>query len=86
MQRVEGEKAERKVFCKSKAMRKNREILKWKNNMRALAMMVCLALMMQSASGCGTTESAQSTQENATYPGHYGKILFVEFWKPECGT
>ena len=28
---VEGEKAERKVFCKSKTMRKNREILKWKN-------------------------------------------------------
>ena len=47
-------------------MRKNREILKWKNNMRALAMVICLALTMQSASGCGTTESAQSTQENAT--------------------
>lgn len=30
LQRVEGEKAERKVFCKSKTMRKNREILKWK--------------------------------------------------------
>ncbi len=54
------------MFCKSKAMRKNREILKWKNNMRALAMVICLALTMQSASGCGTTESAQSTQENAT--------------------
>ena len=47
-------------------MRKNREILKWKNNMRALAMVICLALTMQFASGCGTTESAQSTQENAT--------------------
>lgn len=47
-------------------MRKNREILKWKNNMRALAMVICLALTMQSASGCGTTEAAQSTQENAT--------------------
>ena len=54
------------MFCKSKAMRKNREILKWKNNMRALAMVICLALTMQFASGCGTTESAQSTQENAT--------------------
>lgn len=47
-------------------MRKNREILKWKNNMRALAMVICLALTMQFASGCGTTESAQSTQKNAT--------------------
>ena len=47
-------------------MRKNREILKWKNNMRALAMVICLALTMQFASGCGTTESAQSTQENVT--------------------
>ena len=47
-------------------MRKNREILKWKNNMRALAMVICLALTMQFASGCGTTEAAQSTQENAT--------------------
>ena len=54
------------MFCKSKAMRKNREILKWKNNMRALAMVICLALTMQFASGCGTTESAQSTQENVT--------------------
>ena len=54
------------MFCKSKAMRKNREILKWKNNMRTLAMVICLALTMQFASGCGTTESAQSTQENAT--------------------
>ena len=34
--------------------------------MRALAMVICLALTMQLASGCGTTESAQSTQENAT--------------------
>ena len=34
--------------------------------MRALAMVICLALTMQFASGCGTTESAQSTQENAT--------------------
>ena len=47
-------------------MRKNREILKWKNNMRTLAMVICLALTMQFASGCGTTEAAQSTQENAT--------------------
>lgn len=47
-------------------MRKNREILKWKNNMRALAMVICLALTMQFASGCGMTESAQSTQKNAT--------------------
>ena len=47
-------------------MRKNREILKWKNNMRALAMVICLALTMQFASGCGTTESSQSTQENVT--------------------
>ncbi len=47
-------------------MRKNREILKWKNYMRALAMVICLALTMQFASGCGTTEAAQSTQENAT--------------------
>ena len=59
-------KQNEKCFCKSKAMRKNREILKWKNNMRALAMVICLALTMQFASGCGTTESAQSTQENAT--------------------
>lgn len=36
-------------------MRKNREILKWKNNMRALAMVICLALTMQFASGCGKT-------------------------------
>ena len=34
--------------------------------MRALAMVICLALTMQFASGCGTTESAQSTQENVT--------------------
>lgn len=34
--------------------------------MRALAMVICLALTMQFASGCGTTEAAQSTQENAT--------------------
>lgn len=34
--------------------------------MRALAMVICLALTMQFASGCGTTESAQSTQKNAT--------------------
>ena len=50
----------------TKEMRKNREILKWKNNMRALARVICLALTMQFASGCGTTESAQSTQENVT--------------------
>lgn len=44
-------------------MRKNREILKWKNNMRALAMVICLALTMQFASGCGTTETSQGAQE-----------------------
>ena len=47
-------------------MEKKSGILKWKNNIRALAMMVCLALKMQFASGCGTTEPAQSTQKNAT--------------------
>lgn len=44
-------------------MEKKSGILKWKNNIKALAMMVCLALTMQFASGCGTTESAQSTQK-----------------------
>lgn len=44
-------------------MEKKSGILNWKTKIRALAMMVCLALTMQSASGCGTTESAQSTQE-----------------------
>ena len=63
MQRVEGEKAERTEFCKSKVMEKKSGILNWKTKMRALAMMVCLALTLQSASGCGTTEPAQSTQE-----------------------
>ena len=63
LQRVEGEKAERTEFCKSKVMEKKSGILNWKIKMRALAIMVCLALMMQSASGCGTTEPAQSTQE-----------------------
>lgn len=66
MQRVEGEKAERTEFCKSKVMEKKSGILNWKIKMRALAMVICLALTMQFASGCGTTESAQSTQENAT--------------------
>ena len=66
MQRVEGEKTERTEFCKSKVMEKKSGILNWKIKMRALAMVICLALTMQFASGCGTTESAQSTQENAT--------------------
>lgn len=44
-------------------MEKKSRILNWKTKMRALAMMVCLALTLQSASGCGTTEPAQSTQE-----------------------
>ena len=66
MQRVEGEKAERTEFCKSKVMEKKSGILNWKIKMRALAMVICLALTMQFASGCGTTESAQSTQKNAT--------------------
>lgn len=44
-------------------MRTKSGILKWKNNIKVLAMMVCLALTMQFASGCGTTEPAQSTQE-----------------------
>ena len=44
-------------------MEKKSGILNWKTKIRALAMMVCLALTMQFASGCGTTESAQSTQE-----------------------
>lgn len=63
MQRVEGEKAERTEFCKSEVMEKKSGILNWKTKMKALAMMVCLALVMQSASGCGTTEPAQGTQE-----------------------
>ena len=66
LQRVEGEKAERTEFCKSKVMEKKSGILNWKIKMRALAMVICLALTMQFASGCGTTESAQSTQKNAT--------------------
>lgn len=37
-------------------MEKKSGILNWKTKIRALAMMVCLALVMQSASGCGTTE------------------------------
>lgn len=63
MQRVEGEKAERTEFCKSEVMEKKSGILNWKTKIRALAMMVCLALVMQSASGCGTTEPAQGIQE-----------------------
>ena len=51
------------MFCKSKAMEKKSGILNWKTKIRALAMMVCLALVMQSASGCGTTEPAQGVQE-----------------------
>ena len=47
-------------------MEKKSGILNWKIKMRALAMVICLALTMQFASGCGTTESAQSTQKNAT--------------------
>ncbi len=63
MQRVEGEKAERNVFCKSKAMEKKSGILNWKTKIRALAMVICLALTMQFASGCGTTETSQGAQE-----------------------
>ena len=44
-------------------MEKKSGILNWKTKIRALAMMVCFALMMQSAFGCGTTEPAQGTQE-----------------------
>ena len=44
-------------------MEKKSGILNWKTKIRALAMMVCLALVVQSASGCGTTEPAQGTQE-----------------------
>lgn len=44
-------------------MEKKSGILNWKTKIRALAMMVCLALVMQSASGCGTTEPAQGVQE-----------------------
>ena len=44
-------------------MEKKSGILNWKTKIRALAMMVCLALAMQSASGCGTTEPAQGIQE-----------------------
>ena len=51
---------------KEVVMEKKSGILNWKIKMRALAMVICLALTMQFASGCGTTESAQSTQENAT--------------------
>ena len=40
MQRVGGEKAERNVFCKSKAMEKKSGILNWKIKMRALAMVI----------------------------------------------
>lgn len=58
-----GEKAERTEFCKSEAMEKKSGILNWKTKIRALAMMVCFALMMQSAFGCGTTEPAQGIQE-----------------------
>ena len=47
-------------------MEKKSGILNWKIKIRALAMVICLALTMQFASGCGTTESAQSTQKNAT--------------------
>ena len=44
-------------------MEKKSGILNWKTKMKALAMVICLALTMQSASGCGTTEPAQGTQE-----------------------
>ncbi len=47
-------------------MEKKSGILNWKIKIRALAMVICLALTMQFASGCGTTELAQSTQKNAT--------------------
>lgn len=52
-------------------MRKNREILKWKNNMRALAMVICLALTMQFASGCGKT--IEETFDFAAVPAYDGK-------------
>lgn len=52
-------------------MRKNREILKWKNNMRALAMVICLALTMQFASGCGKTIA--ETFDFAAVPAYDGK-------------
>lgn len=66
MQRVEGEKAERTEFCKSKAMRTKSGILKWKNDIKALAMVICLTLTMPFVYGCGTTEPAQSTTEVVT--------------------
>lgn len=52
-------------------MRKNREILKWKNNMRALAMVICLALTMQFASECGKT--IEETFDFAAVPAYDGK-------------
>ena len=69
MQRIEEVKEEQIEFCKSKAMRKKSGILK--NNIKALAMMVCLALTMQFASGCGTT--AAETFDFATIPAYDGK-------------
>ena len=71
MQRVEGEKAERTEFCKSKVMEKKSGILNWKIKIRVLAMMVCLALMMQSASGCGKTIA--ETFDFAAVPAYDGK-------------
>ena len=71
MQRVEGEKAERTEFCKSKVMEKKSGILNWKIKIRVLAMMVCLALMMQSASGCGKT--IEETFDFAAVPAYDGK-------------
>ena len=52
-------------------MEKKSGILNWKTKIRALAMMVCLALVMQSASGCGTTEP--ETFDFAAVPAYDGK-------------
>ena len=52
-------------------MEKKSGILNWKTKIRALAMMVCLALVMQSASGCGTI--AAETFDFATVPAYDGK-------------
>ena len=52
-------------------MEKKSGILNWKTKMKALAMMVCLALVMQSASGCGTT--AAETFNFAAVPAYDGK-------------
>ena len=58
MQRVEGEKAERTEFCKSKVMEKKSGILNWTIKMRA-------------ASGCGKT--IEETFDFAAVPAYDGK-------------